>query len=152
MSYVSVVDPFSDVGSLVRRMWGDFPAPWFEDRGRRAENGRAFARIPLNAYETDESLVVEAAAPGFTREEIQVTVEEGALHVRAEHETENGGAPADRRYLLRQRHQDRALASFRVGSSYDPESVDGLLKNGVLTLTIKKHAEAQPKRIEVKAA
>ena len=42
--------------------------------------------------------------------------------------------------------------SFSLGEAIDAEEIAAILKDGVLTLTLPKHASVRPRRISVKAA
>jgi len=54
---------------------------------------------------------------------------------------------------LQERHFGSFERSFEVPESVDPDKIDATFKNGVLTLTLPKKAEAQKpsKKIDVKA-
>jgi HSP20 family protein len=52
----------------------------------------------------------------------------------------------------RERHAVRFAKSFELPTRVDADKVTATLKHGVLTLTLPKVAEAQPRQINVKAA
>lgn len=104
------------------------------------------AAYPVDIRETDEHLVVEAELPGFTREQIDVTLEQGVLTITAERKSEEQpGQPH-----LRERQFTRVTRSFRLGQAVDEGKVNARLEHGVLTLTLPKREEVKPRRIEVK--
>ena len=95
---------------------------------------------PIYAYETDGDLKVETPLPGFAADDIQVSLENGVLPIRAEHAQETTEDIGE------DETSDHACTYVvREGS------VDATLKNGVLTLTIHTLPEVQPKRIAVTA-
>src|SRR5690606_7809254 len=96
--------------------------------------------------EEDDHITVEAELPGFKRDEISVTMEQGVLTIDAERKVEEKkGHPQ-----LNERRWTRVTRSFRLGQAVDEGKVDAKLEDGVLTLTLPKREEVKPRRIEVK--
>lgn len=151
MSQIRVRDPFAAARGRSRRalaapaLWG-----WFDEFEEIFAPGRR-GSLPLDVYETDTALSVEAQLPGFRKEEIQVTLERGHLTIRAERadEREQAGEREGRSYLLHERRQDAVSRSLVIGERYDPEAVGANLEDGLLTVSIKKRPEAQTKTIEI---
>jgi len=102
----------------------------------------------LNVYETDKSLVAEAALPGIPEDKIDVSVDNGVVRITgsAQEKKEEKGA---KRYFMSSMASSFNY-SFRLPESVKPEP-EAVLENGVLTLTFPKTAEAQPKKIKVVA-
>ena len=89
---------------------------------------------------------------------MQVTLEKGKLSIRAEKgapeegpSPEEGQETADegRTYFLRERHHAPHARSILIGDGYDPDSVQGGLKDGVLTISVQKAAQAQPRHVAI---
>ncbi len=151
-----VHDPFSEMRAFMRRAFDGAPSRhWLDDFDGFVGGGHNRAlrhqSLPLDAYETDDGLVVEAQLPGFAKDDVTVTLEQGKLSIRAELQAQpDDGAEQDgRRYFRRERRLGAVSRTFGIGESYDPDSVSATLKDGVLTLTIAKVAAAQPKQIEI---
>ena len=53
---------------------------------------------------------------------------------------------------MRERSAVKFAKSYQLPARVDPDKVTATLKHGVLTLTLPKVAEAQPRQISVKAA
>jgi HSP20 family protein len=108
---------------------------------------------PLAPYAVDvredaDHIYVEAELPGFTKEEIDITMENSTLTISAEHKAEkkdhNGGD-----YLLNERRFTRFLRSFTLPPTVDEGSVHANLKDGVLVITLNKREETKPRKIQV---
>ena len=91
MSNITVRDPFHDMrnatrhafdGPFFRRAWSGDLSP-----ALRSRNGHSSHALALDVYEDDGVLHVEAPLPGFTKDDVKVTLEKGKLTIRAEHET-----------------------------------------------------------------
>ena len=165
MTQITVFDPFREVRSMMRRINDD---PFFfpergKDRGLGWRSRNSEVAPPIDAYKTDGALKVETPLPGFSPDEIGVSLEKGVLTIRAEHTSEHTGettslaadqgtgAGAARAYVVRERYGGGASRSILIGEEYDADSVEATLKDGVLTLTIQMLPEVQPKQITVKA-
>lgn len=104
----------------------------------------------LDATVRDEGaeLVLRADVPGFKAEDLdlQVTAAGVALAGRR-------GADVPEGYTAhrRERRAYQFSRSFALPVKVDPQSVAARLENGVLTVHLKKSADAQPRRISVSA-
>jgi HSP20 family protein len=99
----------------------------------------------VDVSENNDTLTVEAELPGFSKDQISVSVEQGVLTIEAKREEKaDEGQPhlRERTYHVSRR--------FSLPTAYDTSSVDAKLENGVLTLTLPKREEVKPRRIEVK--
>lgn len=120
----------------------------FDDLVGRTSAGWTGWNPSADLFENDDAYVLEMELPGFSRDDIELTVERNVLTVSgqrsAEEEIENVT------YHLRERGTARFSRSFALPRSMDTEGVEARFDNGVLTVTLPKAAEARPKRIEVK--
>jgi HSP20 family protein len=105
---------------------------------------------PLNLWEDDNHLYVEAELPGFEMDDIEIYVSGGnqlSLAGQRKQPEHKGGA---------WHRQERGFGSFRrtleLPSDVDSDGVEATLKGGVLTLTMPKHEEVRPRRIQVKSS
>ena len=107
------------------------------------------ARIPaVDVAETDTAYQVKAELPGIRKEDLDVTVDDGVLTIKAEHndnqeQTENG-------QLIRQeRSYGKFVRSLRLGATVDEETITAEYRDGVLHITLPKAKEVQPRKVEV---
>ena len=119
-------DPFAGRGAL-ERWFGDFSSSRFQPR--------------IDVVDEGPVLRVTAELPGMEREDLKVSVEDGAIVLRGEkkqdvHSEENGC------YRL-----ERAHGSFTrtipMPENADPEHTLAKFDNGVLTLTVPKSEPAK---------
>lgn len=101
---------------------------------------------PVDIREDDAHVYIEAEMPGFTREQVQVTLENGVLHLGAERKVEKTRGESH----LTERRFTRIARSFTLPTTVDENKVDARLDNGVLHLVLTKREEVRPRRIEVK--
>src|ERR1700693_166944 len=95
-------------------------------------------------YETDEALCVVMEMPGVERKDVDVGLENGVLRVdgRIDFSKYEGMEPVYTEYNVG--HYTR---SFTLSNKIDQEQISAQLEDGVLTLTLPKAKEAQPRRI-----
>ena len=145
----------SAVASLFGDSRGDFDslfdAVWAP---RRAVENRAVAVRPrVDVEETAEAYVITAEAAGFADDDVEVTLGDGVLRLRAEkrQETEGEAPEGDRRYHVRERAVGRFERAFRLPESVEEAAITASFENGVITLRLPKAAKAEPevRRIEI---
>lgn len=108
---------------------------------------------PVDVYQTDEAIVVQASLPGVKPDDIDISVTGDTLTIRGEikQEFENGNGESARRYHVRERRYSRFARSLTLPSMVDAGKADAEFENGIVTLTIPKAEEAKPRQITVKA-
>lgn len=104
---------------------------------------------PINLWEDDDHLFVEAELPGLEPGDLEITVTgDNQLSIKGERkqpEVENATW----------HRQERGYGSFsrlvELPEHVDPDKVTAEFKHGVVTITLPKKEEAKPRKIEVKA-
>ena len=119
----------------------------FEARGDAAETyGTSGPRAGLR--DTGGELVLEAEVPGLGDKDLQLTVTQDTLSVAGERKAD---APEGYSVHRRERGQQRFARSWALPVKVDAERASATVKNGLLTVTLPKAAEARPRQITVKA-
>lgn len=132
----------SEIDTLFDRF---FEEPW---RGL-AEwpfGGRFGPRVDLS--ETEDSFCVTAELPGVDPKDVDISVSGNILTLRGEKKQER--QEKGRNYYRTERQYGSFQRSIPLPSSVDSDKVEASYKDGVLTITLAKRAEARPKRITVK--
>lgn len=119
----------------------------FEDAWRQVIGGQTVWIPACSAYETEQGFSVEMGLPGFTPEDINLTVENGVLTVQGERKQPAG----ERRYYLREVGEGRFHRSFRLPSTVDAEQASASFKHGMLTIDFPMKEAAKPRRIQIEA-
>lgn len=135
------VVPFS---SAVSRVFDDF---WRDSyMGMPVMN----ARPSVDVIEHDSQIIVKADMPGLEKKDIKVTVHDGLLHIegnRSETYEEKGNG-----FVRSERYSGSFARSFNLPTWADGSKVAADYKDGILTVTIPKSAEARPREVEVKVS
>lgn len=118
----------------------------FNDNFSRGTNGRT-AHLPIDAYVTENAIVLVTDVPGLKPEEIAITMEKDTLTIRGEYKT----AEADRQYLLRERPVGKFERTMTINTPIDADRVEATFENGTLILTLPKAEAAKPKQISIRS-
>ena len=114
----------------------------------------AFDKLPFGGFnmdmkETDKEYVVKADIPGYDKDDINISISDGALTIEAAKDEEN--EVKEGRYIRRERTSGKMVRTIMLDDSMDHEKISAALDNGVLTITIPKVPvpEKEVKKIEI---
>lgn len=138
---------FSLMDELRRRMdrvWDDY--------GYEAALPRAVASSAswprVNVFDEGSKLVLHADVPGMSEKDLQITLHGETLSLSGERKTTS---PEGYSVHRQERGGVRFARSFTLPCKVNAELTTATVKDGVLTLTLAKAAEAQPRQIAVRA-
>jgi HSP20 family protein len=124
----------------------------FSTRPATRSAGNAMAAVPpVNLHETEDAYELSADVPGFTPEQLNVTLEDGVLTLTGKLEEANEQKDEANRSLRRERRRMSFTRTFRFETPLDEDAVAAKIEHGVLTLRLPKAAAAKPKTIPVVA-
>ena len=115
---------------------------WWGDGGGQTTTGI----YPVDIREDADHIYVEAELPGFKKDEVDVTLENGRLHIVAERRPDVSRKGETH---LSERRFTRVARSFTLPNTVDEGHVDAKLDGGVLSLTLHKREEVKPRKIQV---
>src|SRR6185295_1261015 len=117
----------------------------FDDTRRGGfDSGSALA---LDVHEDDQNYHVVTSLPGVKPDNINVSLHDGVLTITGEIPEETR---ENTQTLMRERSYGKFSRSIRLPMAVDSNKVEASFDNGVLTLTLPKTEEAQPKQIPVR--
>lgn len=126
----------------------------FDDFGEGFFGRGSDVSIRSNVSETDKEFTVTAELPGLTEADVDVSVTGDRIVIKGEKKSEK-----DERHDEegREFHRvERTSGSFQrmmtLPFAIDPDQVDAVVKDGVLTVTIPKPPEAIEKTRKIKVA
>jgi HSP20 family protein len=152
--------PFESLRREVDRLFEDFDRGFWRTPFRSALALEPFWRRELtwpatpavDITESDKAYEITADLPGISEKDIEVKLAPGGLVIKGEKREEKEEKKKD--YYLHERRFGAFQRSFRVPEGVEADKIEASFKNGVLTVTLPKTAEAQQveKKIAVKAA
>lgn len=133
----------------------DFDFPFFDDRDVKKAQKKLYGRRGKNIMKTDireldNEYKLEMDLPGFTRDEVKVSLDNGYLTVSAakgldqdEKEKKTG------KYIRQERYAGACQRSFYVGDAVSQDEIKAEFKHGILKLTIPKKNAANDNYISI---
>ena len=101
----------------------------------------------VDVVEKEDALLVKADLPGMTKDDIEITVQNGVLTLTGEKKHEREYDEGDVHRV--ERSCGRFQRSIALPDYVDFEKTRAGFKDGVLTLTMPKTEEHKPKQIEI---
>ena len=103
---------------------------------------------PVDIYaDGDQQLVLKAELPEMTLDDIDVSVDNGALTIKGEKKFSKDVKQDQFRRI--ERHYGAFSRSFSLPQTVDPHKVEAEYKQGVLTVRLPLREEAKPRQIKV---
>jgi len=104
----------------------------------------------LDIGETDEDIKIAVELPGLDEDDVDITLSDNRLTIRGEKRAEREEEGRD--YHVRERVEGSFRRVLMLPFEVEPEQIEAVFRDGVLTITIPKPKEVQEKqhKIEVK--
>jgi HSP20 family protein len=149
MAIVRWSDPFHEFARLQDRINRVFP-----DAYGRSDEGLMNSGTwvpPVDIYQNgDHEVVLKAELPDMTREDIDITVDNGTLTIRGEKKLSS--EVKEEQFRRIERRYGSFTRSFSLPQTVDTSKVGAEYKNGVLTVRLPLREEAKPRQIKVDVA
>lgn len=129
-------DPFRDLDRLTQNVWN-------------GSLGRQLNGLPIDAYRSGDTFVVEFELPGVDPSSVELTVEKNVLTLSAER-TRRWADGAE--VIVNERPTGRFSRQLFLGDTLDADHIAATSENGVLTVTIPVAERAKPRRVDISAA
>ena len=94
----------------------------------------------VNAIAYDDRVAIEAEIAGYSREDIDVQVEDGLLSIIGTTSKKNDVSTTDDKgiHILRELKRGSFSRSFRLSDELDSNSIDATFRDGLLTIVIPR--------------
>jgi len=124
-----------------------FKTDWME--GGTTMN-RVGTSVPaVNVSETDNNFTLEVAAPGKSKKDFNLELDNGVLSISSEQKQEDEQKDKNGRFTRREFSYSSFKRAFTLPETVDEEKISAQYKDGVLVVTLPKREEAkvQAKRL-----
>ena len=125
------------------RMWDDRMA-----RLAAREETADVITPPVDAWESDDAVVIEMAVPGADPAKVDVRYEQDRLIVSGE----IGPRDPEKQWVIHERARGTFLREFTLRTPVEADKAEAHFVNGVLTLTLPKAESVKPRKITVQSA
>ncbi|MGO9467332.1 MAG: Hsp20/alpha crystallin family protein [Isosphaeraceae bacterium] len=109
--------------------------------------GWGWGFVPVSMWQDDNNIYVEADLPGVPDKDLEITVHNRVLTIKAQRREEES-----RKYTFNGRTFGVLERAIVLPDSVDSDQVEAKLANGILSVTLPKHPDARPKKIAVKTS
>lgn len=147
--FVPLRTPFEDVVTLQNQLNSIFsefsrPAVVNDEQGE----GRSTGFVPpVDVYEDEKQILLKLEVPGVKLEDLDIRLENQRLTVKGERRFEKE-EKAENFHRMERRFGSFAR-SFTLPQTVDSAGVTATYDAGVLTISLCKKAEAQPKQVKI---
>lgn len=146
MTLVRRNSPLGELVSLRQAMDRLFEDSFVRPRAWPGD-GPSGAMLPLDITNSPDMLTVEAALPGIRPEDVEITVEDGTLTIRAESRGER--ETKDGETLIREIQRGSVSRAVALPSGLEPDKATATFEHGVLTLSIPRAEAVKPRQIRI---
>lgn len=138
-------DPFNDLEGFNRVM-----DRWLTNRDLPSTTTRGI--MPVDIFEKNGSLIINAAIPGVDKDEINVNVEDNVLTIEAE--SRESEEISEAKVYRREFSYGKMTRSMRLPEDLDFDSISASYENGFLTIRIPRVEQPKPtaRRIPIEGA
>ena len=151
MTLVRWTDPFREFAQLQDRINRVFSDAYGRQGGDDGLLSSGAWVPPVDIYQNGEhEVVLKAELPDMTREDIDITVDNGTLTIRGEKKF--SGEVKEESFHRIERRYGTFSRSFSLPQTVDTGKVGAEYKNGVLTVRLPLREEARPRQIKVDVA
>lgn len=113
-------------------------------------NGQELNNLPLDIYDEGDNLVVEAMVPGVQPDDVDVSLQDDVLSIKAETKRSTETKQSD--YYLAERRYGMLHRTLRLPADLDSDRAAASFKNGIMKITIPRKPQSKSKRIKIKAS
>ena len=140
MNKMTRFDPFEEMRSLQRQFFGKEWDDLLSSAGQMMPATDVYTK-------DDKELIVEAHLPYFDEKDVDISIDKGALVIRAEkHDKEED---KKKKYVVRE-SSNSFYKRIMLPEHADDEKVDAHLEDGVLMVTVPFKELPKPKKINIK--
>ena len=107
------------------------------------QNMNSVSVPPVNIRETDTSFEVELSAPGKTKEDFNIEVDNDLLTISSEFKSEN--TTEEGKFTRREFSYSSFRRSFTLPETVNADDIKANYENGILKIGLPKREEALPK-------
>lgn len=131
--FFTAYDPFKEMEEIEKRFFG-----------------RQLPTFRTDIRENENSYILEAELPGFSKEDIHAEIKDGYLTIRAERKSESEEKNEKDNYLRRERSYGSFVRSFEL-EGIKSEEITASYKDGILSLNLPKEKPEvkEARRLEI---
>ena len=146
-TYNTLVRDFVNMADAMNRTRNGADYDYAQNGGHAGQAVERVARLPLDVWATDEAFTLRAYLPGVNVDDVDITFEGEELSI-------SGSYPAaeeEVEYTKHELYHGKFARTLKFTVEINVDEIEATFENGILTLSVPKAEEVQPKRITVQA-
>lgn len=146
------LSPFEEMERMFQSLWGQ---PWWPRRMMRPFEGE-FGNLPapfegrtpkVDVIERDKEVLVKAELPGVKKEDLDVSVSDTSVTIRAS--TRHEEKKEEGEYYRREMSRGEFVRTLGLPAEVDGAKAKASFKDGILELTVPKVVESRRHKVSV---
>lgn len=114
--------------------------------GTHAEQQRLYVHPRTAIWSTEGTIVLRLEMPGVRQEDLSIDIENDTLTIQGlKRPIRHEG-----KWVVKERRDADYRKVFTLDETIDRNSIDAVMENGILTLTLKELESARPRKIQVR--
>ena len=146
MTIVRRASPLGELVSLRQAMDRLFEDSFVRPRGWIGSAFEGYG-LPLDVTSGPDAVTVEASLPGFKPEDVEITIENGALSIHAESRSEETEGEGES--LVTEIRRGSVSRTITLPTGLEPDKATATYENGILKLRIPKAEAVKPRQIRI---
>jgi HSP20 family protein len=138
-------NPFRELRTMQEQMNRMLDMAWNSEFGEELKEGAW--QPPVDIYEDEHSVIIKAEVPDVDQKDIDVRIEGNTLTLKGERR--HSSDIRKENYYRVERCFGQFQRSFSLPQSIDRDNIQASCDKGVLTITLPKKEDDQPKQITV---
>jgi HSP20 family protein len=103
----------------------------------------------INVGEDEDHVIITAELPGVKAGDLDISVKNDTVTIKGEKKVDP--RPPEANFYRKERHEGVFSRILTLPAKIDSDKVEAVFKNGILTVTLPKAAEAKARQISVKS-
>ena len=133
------------VESMFHNLWSN---PFHHEKLAESFSFSSLSKIPkIDVLDRDKEVFVKAELPGFEKEDLDISIANNQLVIKAKSCKEEKEEKGD--FLKQEIRQSEVYRSILLPAEVDDENIKTSFKHGMLELTIPKHESSHRKQIKI---
>ena len=148
--FIPLRSTFNEMAALQDRfnsVFSDFARPLVSESQTETATGMGSFVPAVDVYEDAQALVLHLEVPGVKQDDLDIRIENQTLTIKGERKLATNAKQENFHRI--ERRFGSFIRTFTLPQTVDTDAVSASFDAGVLTISLGKKAEAQPKQVKI---
>ena len=143
-------NPSVSFGNVVDNIFQNSLRHFFDDNFWNPGSPLIEGTVPVNIRETEQQYEMDVIAPGCTKEDFKIGIEDNLLTISFNHKEEN--RQQNEKWVRNEYHQRSFTRSFSLDETVDVNKINATYSDGILHLVLPKNEKSKKlsRTVEIK--